>query len=76
MKYTYTLDNNAYYYVCSWQSYCPIANLFPKGLYTSAYTAKQAKLQMRERIAKALHTPTYDIDIMYRDIKQVEKKRC
>ena len=72
MKKLYHMSADKYYYVRSWQGYSLLKDLEEKGIYTQAYSIPQAARQIRERIAKILHTPVYDVDINYSDIDEVE----
>lgn len=72
MKKLYRMSTDKYYYVRSWQGYSLLKDLVDKDIYTQAYSIPQAARQIRERIAKALHTPTYDVDINYHDIEELE----
>lgn len=71
-KQVYYLAPNKYYYNYAIEGTCQLSLAFSKGLYTSAYTIKQARLQMQHTLAKYNCVRYYDIDIDINDIELVK----
>lgn len=68
-KALYHLKPSAYFYIYSIERACGLSLEFPKGLYTRAYSLKQAIIYFKRKLAEYNLVRPYDIDIDPNDIE-------